>query len=522
VLDATKAWWLDLTDPADVAGVPDSIRELYAQTWTRANPDADRPATGADGPWRVTLDIPSMRPFLQHAENRELRKKVYDAHVTRASSGDLDNTPLIDRILTLRQQQAEALGYENYAAMSLSRKMATLEGVDALTERLRAASLAPAKAELDEIRAFAADHGFDGEIEHHDIGFWRRQLRESRFDFTQEQLKPYFPLPRVLDGLFALVHRIFGVTIVAADGEVPVWDDDVQYFRVVDDRGATIAGFYLDPYSRPENKRGGAWMNDAQGRWRRGASVDLPIAYLVCNGTPPVGDRPSLMTFDDVETLFHEFGHGLQHMLTVVDDPDVAGIAGVEWDAVELPSQFMENWCYHEPTLIGLTRHVDTGEPLPRELFEKIVAARTFHAGTFMLRQLLYGATDIELHARYTPGGDRTPFDVMRDVAATTQVMAPVEHDRFLCAFGHIFAGGYAAGYYSYKWAEVLSADAFEAFIEAGLDDENATAEVGRRFRDTVLALGGSRHPSEVYRAFRGRDAEPDALLRLYDLAPAA
>jgi oligopeptidase A len=302
--------------------------------------------------------------------------------------------------------------------------------------------------------------------------------------------------------------------VSAADGEAPVWHKDVRFFHVQDESGRQVASFYLDPYSRPENKRGGAWMDDCLGRRRLHGLLQLPVAHLICNSTPPVGKTPSLMTFREVETLFHEFGHGLQHMLTRVDYADAAGINGVEWDAVELPSQFMENWCYHRPTLLGLSSHYETGEPLPEELFEKIRAARTFQAGMQMLRQLLFGMTDMALHHGYSRSAGESVFDVQRRISEKTSVLPLLPEDRSLCSFTHIFAGGYAAGYYGYKWAEVLSADAFSAFEEAGLENEQAVARIGRRFRDTVLAQGGARHPMDVFRDFRGRDPSPQPLLR--------
>jgi oligopeptidase A len=305
----------------------------------------------------------------------------------------------------------------------------------------------------------------------------------------------------------------------SADGEAPVWHKDVRFFHIDNEQGQHIASFYLDPYSRPQNKRGGAWMDDCLSRRWADGKLQLPVAHLVCNSTPPVGDKPSLMTFREVETLFHEFGHGLQHMLTTVDYADASGINGVEWDAVELPSQFMENWCYHKPTLIGMTAHYETGEPLPDELFEKIRAARTFRSGTMMLRQLNFGMTDMELHTKFNPDGSETILDVQKRITAKTSLLPMLPEDRSLCAFSHIFSGGYSAGYYSYKWAEVLSADAFSAFEEAGLGDEKAVAQTGRRFRDTVLSEGGGRHPMEIFKSFRGREPKPEALLRHSGLA---
>jgi len=510
VLDATKAWALELRRPEDVEGVPRSLLELAAQAARQAG---DETATADAGPWRITLDAPSYVPFMQHGRRRELREQLYRACVTRASSGEHDNTPLLERILRLRREQAALLGFASYAAMSLHSKMAPdVAAVERLLGELREASWDAALRDLDDLRALAREDGAAeaDDLKNWDAAFWAERLRERRYAYSDEALRPYFPLPRVLDGLFALAGRLFDVRVRAADGEAPVWHPDVRFFRVEDAHGAPVAAFYLDPYSRPAEKRGGAWMDEVVGR----GPGRLPIAHLVCNQVPPVGDRPSCMTFDEVHTLFHEFGHGLQHMLTAVNRPLAAGIRNVEWDAVELPSQFMENWCYHRETLLGLSRHVDTGEPLPDELFEKLVAARTFRAGSDMLRQLYFAFLDLELHQRWSPEGGESVFDVQRRVAARTTVLPPLPEDRFLCGFTHIFAGGYAAGYYSYKWAEVLSADAFSAFEEAGLEDPRAVAATGRRFRDTVLALGGSRHPMDVFKAFRGREPSTAALLR--------
>ncbi len=533
VLDATKAWTLMLRSADEVAGLPRSLLELAAQAAREAGETA---ATPDGGPWRITLDAPSFFPFMQHARRRDLRERVYRARVALASSGELDNAPLLGRSLSLRREEAELLGYASFAELSLATKMASdVAAVTQLLEELYEASSEAARRDLAELRDFAAAHpeletpdrGSEApapEPAHWDVPFWAERLREDRFAYTDEQLRPYFPLPRVLDGLFDLVRRLFGVVVVLADGETPVWHEDVRFFRVNDPDGRPIAGFFLDPYSRPAEKRGGAWMDECVGRSRlytdEHGDPRRPVAYLVCNQTPPVDGKPSLMSFSEVETLFHEFGHGLQHMLTRVDYGLAAGIRDVEWDAVELPSQFMENWCYHGATLLGMSRHYETGEPLPEELFDKIRAARTYRAGSATLRQLMFGFTDLELHHGYDPDGDVTPFDVQRRVAERTSVIPPLPEDRFLCSFGHIFAGGYAAGYYSYKWAEVLSADAFAAFEEADLDDAEAVAETGRRFRDTVLALGGSRPAMEVFKAFRDREPRTEALLRHSGLLP--
>ncbi|GBE91107.1 M3 family metallopeptidase [Nostoc cycadae] len=518
VLDATKAYSLTLTTQAEVDGLPQSSLSLAAQA---ARAAGEENATPENGPWRITLDFPSYGPFMQHSTRRDLREHLYKAYITRASSGELDNNPLIVRILELRQELANLLGYKNFAELSLASKMApNVAAVEALLEELRSASYDAATKELAELKAFAAAKGAPEatDLQHWDISFWAERQREEKFAFTTEELRPYFPLPQVLDGLFGLVKRLFGVTVTPADGQAPVWHEDVRYFQIADETGKPIAYFYLDPFSRPAEKRGGAWMDVCINRSKindNGAtSVRLPVAYLVCNQTPPVDGKPSLMTFYEVETLFHEFGHGLHHMLTKVDYTSAAGINNVEWDAVELPSQFMENWCYERPTLFGMAKHYETGEPLPEHYYQKLLASRNYMSGSATLRQIHFSTVDIELHDRYRPGGDETPAQVRQRIAKTTTVLPPLPEDSFLCAFGHIFEGGYAAGYYSYKWAEVLSADAFAAFEEAGLDDEAAVQTTGRRYRDTVLALGGSKHPMEIFKAFRGREPSTVSLLR--------
>ena len=513
VLDATKSFYLDVIDPADADGLPESFRRMASAAWSQANEESE--SSSDNGPWRVTLDAPSFGPFLEHCRNRNLREQVYRAYISRASSGETDNTPLIAEILQLRQAQAKLLGFDNYAALSLTRKMAgSVHRVEAMFDQLLESALEKGQGELDEITQYAGEHGHDGPLSHWDVAFWAERLREERFDYTDEELRPYFSLDRVLNGLFEVCHRLFGINVRRADDKAPRWHDDVRFYEIDNENGDHIAAFYLDPYSRPENKRGGAWMNDCIARSVTSRETRLPIAHLVCNGTPPVGEVPSLMTFREVETLFHEFGHGLQHMLTVIDERDASGINGVEWDAVELPSQFMENWCYHRPTLLGMAVHHETAETLPDELFRRICASRTYRAASAMLRQLQFGMTDIQLHSAFDPHGSESAFDIFQRISDATSPMPALPENRFLCSFQHIFAGGYAAGYYSYKWAEVLSADAFGAFEEVGLDNEAAVAETGRRFRDTVLALGGSRHPMEIFQEFRGREPNVDALLR--------
>jgi oligopeptidase A len=518
VLDATKAYSLILTTPEEIAGLPASLLGQAAQSARAAGHEA---ATPTDGPWVITLDAPSYLPFMQHSQRRDLREQVYKALVSRAASGEYNNLGNIDRILELRREMSNLLGFANFAELSLASKMApNVAAVESLLESLRSASFDAAKQDLEDLRAFAISTGAAAanDLNHWDIAYWSERLREAKFDFNAEELRPYFPLEQVLSGLFNLAQKLFGITITAADGQAPIWNPDVRYFQVTNEQQQPIAYFYLDPYSRPAEKRGGAWMADCVNRAKLtdvdGSKVRLPIAYLICNQTPPVDSKPSLMTFGEVETLFHEFGHGLQHMLTTVDYVGASGISNVEWDAVELPSQFMENWCYHRPTLLSLGKHYETGEPLPEHYYQKLLAARTFMSGSAMLRQIHFSWLDLELHSHYQPGGTETITDVRNRLAKISMVIPPIPEDNFLCSFGHIFAGGYAAGYYSYKWAEVLSADAFAAFEDAGLDDPDAIGSTGRRFRDTVLSLGGSQHPMEVFTAFRGREPDPAALLR--------
>ena len=514
VLDATKSFELIIEDAAATEGWPRTLRQGAVHSWNTARADGPR-ATAEQGPWRITLDFPSYVPFMEHHRDRTQREQVYRAYMQRASSGEWDNSPLIARILKLRREKVALLGFENYAEFSLASKMAPdVAAVQQMFDELVQAARQPAQADLEALRQLAGASGQADPIEHWDVPFWAERLREKKFEFTDEQLRPYFPLHRVVDGLFALCTRLFDVVFERADGRAPVWHPDVQFYCVKNNRGATIAWFYLDPYSRPSEKRGGAWMDNCLHRRYVDGELRHPVVHLCCNGTPPVGDVPSLMSFSEVTTLFHEFGHGLQAMLTTVDYADAAGINGIEWDAVELASQFMENWCYHKPTLLGMAKHHDTGETLPDGLFDKIAAARTYRAGSMMLRQLEFGITDMKLHTEFNPDGGATAFEVHQQIAQDLNPLPPLPEGRFLCAFSHIFAGGYAAGYYSYKWAEVLSADAFAAFEDAGLEDDDAIAALGRRYRDTVLASGGGRDPMNVFHDFRGRGPSTEALLR--------
>ncbi len=526
LLDATKAFALELSAADEVSGLPESLLRAAAAAHAGAH-GLGQPGAAGRGPWRITLDAPSYLPFMEHSRRRDLRERLYRAFIARAAGGDTDNLPLVERILALRREMARLLGYATYAEFSLAAKMApSVAGVEALLAELRAAALPRAQGELAELTAYAHAHGFPGAdaLALWDLAFWAERLREERYAYRDEELRPYFALPAVLDGMFATANRLFGVQVRAADGTAEVWHESVRYFIVADEHGRDIASFFLDPYTRPRDKRGGAWMDNACDRKRlQDGSLRLPVAYLVCNQTAPLADTPSLMTFREVETLFHEFGHGLQHMLTTVEYPEAAGINNVEWDAVELPSQFMENWCYHRPTMLGavdrpgLARHWQSGAPLPGALFERVLQARTYRAGAATLRQVYLASLDLELHHRYAAGDAAAAgggaLAVQQRIANANSVLPPLAEDRMLCGFSHLFAGGYAAGYYSYKWAEVLAADAFAAFAEAGLERDEAVRATGRRFRDTVLAQGGSRHPLEVFAAFRGRAPSSEALL---------
>ncbi|XVF61468.1 hypothetical protein PTKIN_Ptkin08bG0131700 [Pterospermum kingtungense] len=523
VLDATKKFEKLIMDKKEIEGLPATALGLAAQTAVSKGHDN---ATAENGPWVITLDFPSYISVMQHARHRALREEVYCAYITRASSGDLDNTPVINQILKLRFEKAKLLNYNNYAEVSMATKMATVDKAEELLEKLRSASWSAAFQDVEDLKSYSKSQGASeaDNLSHWDISFWSERLRESKYNINEEELRPYFSFPKVMDGLFNLAKTIFGIDIEPADGLAPVWNKDVHFYCVKDSSGSPIAYFYFDPYSRPSEKRGGAWMDEVVARSRvlsrSGTTARLPVAHMVCNQTPPVGDKPSLMTFREVETVFHEFGHALQHMLTKQDEGLVAGIRGIEWDAVELPSQFMENWCYHRDTLMSIAKHYETGESLPEEVYSKLLAARTFRAGSLSLHQIQFASLDLELHTKYVPDGTESIYDVHHRVSRKTQVIPPLPEDRFLCSFNHIFAGGYAAGYYSYKWAEVLSADAFSAFEDAGLDDIKAVKETGHKFRETILALGGGKAPLKVFVEFRGREPSPEALLRHNGLLP--
>ena len=513
-LDSTKAWSMTLTSKDEIDGLPDFSVAFASQDYNIASKSTT--STPQTGPWRFTQNGPSLIPFMENSKRRDLREKMYRARIAIASTGDFDNTPIISKILTLKQEQSKLLGFNTFAEQSLATKMAgSVEAVDRLLEELLSASWSGAQQEHKDLESYATEKGFQEKILEWDVAYYSERLKEEKYQYSEDELRPYFPIAKVLEGMFSLVRKIFAIRVEAADGQAPIWHCDVRFFKIFDvASNEHIASFYLDPFARAGLKRAGAWMDDCIQRRKDGALLDLPVAHLVCNGTPPIGDKPGLMSFDEINTLFHEFGHGLQHMLTVVDDQGASGISGVEWDAVELASQFMENWLYHEPLLRSISGHVDTKATLPEVYVTKILAARNYRAASDMLRQLQLGLTDIELHHRYLAGGKESAHEAFARIAARTSVFPPRPENRFLCAFSHIFAGGYSAGYYSYKWAEVLSADAYSAFEEAGLDNDLALEQTGKRYRDTVLAMGGGTHPMEVFKKFRGREPSPKALLK--------
>ena len=511
VLDASEAWALPL-DEAQLAGLPPSARDLLA---------GQAKAKGKDG-FLATLKGPVVQALLTYADDRALRETVYTAYNTRASdqgphAGQFDNSERIAQILALRHESARLLGFPSAAHESLEDKMAgTLERVLAFLRELAAKARPVAQRELDGLRAFASAELNLPDLQPWDVAYASEKLRVARYAFEEEQLKPYFSQQKVLDGVLAIATDVFGVRF-AERHDISTWHPDVQYFDVIDADGAVRAGVYFDHYAR-EGKRGGAWMDVC--RTRLSLTGQIPVAYLTCNAAPPAEGRPSLLTHDDVITVFHEFGHGLHHLLTEIGWPAVSGINGVEWDAVELPSQFMENFGWKREALDRFARHWQTGEALPDELFAKMIAARHFHAGLFLVRQLEFALYDFRLHLEYDPlRGPRT-LEILDDVRREVAVLTPPAWQRFPHAFTHIFAGGYAAGYYSYLWAEVLSADAFGAFEEAAAAAGSVfDAATGARYRREILAVGGSRPALESFIAFRGREPDPMALLRSYGLA---
>ncbi|WP_279489957.1 oligopeptidase A [Aeromonas veronii] len=505
VLDATQGWHKLVADEAELAGLPDSVRAAARQM---------AELKGKEG-WLFTLDIPSYLPVMMYADNRELRAEMYEAFTTRASdqgpnAGKWDNSAIMNELLTLRRELAQLLGFANYAELSLATKMAdkTEQVVSFLTD-LAAKSLPQGKAELEEIRAFAAEQHGQSELAAWDLAYYAEKLKQHKFSISDEQLRPYFPASKVVKGLFEVVKRVFGMKVRERLG-IDTWHPDVRFYDIFDADDELRGSFYLDLYAR-EHKQGGAWMDVCLGRrYRQDGSLQKPVAYLTCNFNGPVDGKPALFTHNEVVTLFHEFGHGIHHMLTRIDVAGVAGINGVAWDAVELPSQFLENWCWESEALAFISGHYETGEPLPADLLEKMLTARNFQAAMQMLRQLEFALFDFRLHQEFDPANPAQLPALLDEVRSQVAVMTPPAFNRFQHSFSHIFAGGYAAGYYSYKWAEVLSADAFSRFEEEGIFNP----ATGQSFLKNILEKGGSKEPMELFRAFRGREPKVDALLR--------
>ena len=521
LLDATNAYALLIDDAEKVAGIPDDVLQSAQQLAA---------ADGKTG-WKFTLHMPSYLPVLQYADNRDLREQMYRAYATRASEFDSqgdsskDNMPLINKILELRREAAHMLGYDSYAEVSLATKMATSpqQVLDFLT-KLAAKAKPYAVADLQALQQFAAEKLNLKKLEAWDLAYVSEKLRQERYAFSDQEVKQYFPEDKVLTGMFKVVEKLYGIRITLAvpARNIQCWHPDVKFFDIHDANGELIGQFYLDLYARP-TKRGGAWMDDAVTRRRiddqhtAKHAIQLPVAYLTCNFSAPVTmahqPRPALFTHNEVIVLFHEFGHGLHHLMTKVEDLGVSGINGVEWDAVELPSQFMENFCWEWDVLTGMTQHIETGESLPKALFDKMIKAKNFQSGLQMLRQIEFALFDMHVHFDFKPDGNRTVLQLLDDIRNQVAVIIPPDFNRFPNSFAHIFAGGYAAGYYSYKWAEVLSADAYSMFEETASDGV-VNAATGSHFLEEILAVGGSRSALESFIAFRGREPELDALLR--------
>lgn len=503
VMDATMGWTKHVTDKDELAGMPESALAAAAQAAKQKELDG----------WLFTLDIPSYLPVMLYADNRALREQMYRAFATRASdqgpnAGKWDNTAIIQEILALRTESAKMLGFNNYAESSLATKMASsTEQVTGFLEDLATRSLPQAQADLDEVKQYAAQQHQVDALEAWDVPYYSEKLKQEKYTISDEMLRPYFPEERVLHGLFETVQRLYGLKIIEQPG-IDTWHDDVRYFTITDNADALRGSFYLDLYARA-NKRGGAWMDECRvRREQKDGEMQLPVAYLTCNFNGPVGDTPALFTHDEVVTLFHEFGHGLHHMLTKMTVAGVSGVNGVPWDAVELPSQFLENWCWEEEALNFISGHYETGDPLPEELLDRMLAARDFQSAMQMVRQLEFSLFDFNLHQQEGEQVDvQAELDKVRQKVA---VIVPPEFNRFQNSFGHIFAGGYAAGYYSYKWAEVLSADAFSKFEEDGIFNR----DTGKAFLHNILEMGGSREPMDLFVAFRGREPNVEALLR--------
>jgi len=521
VLDATNAFSI-LVDENRISGLPADVLAAAREAAQKDETRTDGTPTGARPGWKFTLQMPSYLAVMQYADDRALRETLYRENATRASEfgkPEWDNTPLIARILTLRREDAQLLGYASFAEVSLVPKMAqTPAQVLAFLRDLAGRARPFAERDLAELGQFAEQELGLEKLESWDLAYASEKLRAKRYSFSDQEVKQYFPETQVLPGMFQLVQDLYQIRISETSAEA--WHEDVRFFEIHNTAGERIGQFYVDLYAR-ESKRGGAWMDGAISRRRRQQGIQIPVAYLNCNFARPVGGKPALLTHDDVITLFHEFGHGLHHLLTRVEDLGVAGINGVEWDAVELPSQFMENFCWEWEVLEHLTRHVDADQPLPRPLYDKMLAAKNFQSGLATLRQIEFALFDMRLHSDFNPESGRAAQQLLDEVRREVAVLVPPAWSRFPNSFSHVFAGGYAAGYYSYKWAEVLSADAYSVFEEMRGSKGVLDPDTGRRFRDEILAVGGSRPAAESFRAFRGREPSVDALLRHSGMIPA-
>ncbi len=504
LLDATNAWSKLINHEQDLAGLPASAIAQAKQTAANLNQEG----------WMITLQFPSYQAVMTYADDRELRREHYQAYATRASDQapeheQWDNSLIMQQILALRHEKAQLLGFNNYAELSLATKMADKpEDVLDFLENLADRSWRHARKDLADLNEFAKKHYGVNELHSWDLSYYSEKMRQHFYQLSQEEVKAYFPITRVIPGLFAVVEKLYGLQINEIT-DFDNWHPDVRFFEIHDESGELRGQFYFDLYARTK-KRGGAWMDDCVGRKKFNGAIQTPVAYLTCNFTPPTGTEPSLLTHDDVTTLFHEFGHGLQHMLTKVDHLGVSGINGVEWDAVELPSQFMENWCWEQDALALISGHYQTGETLPNSLFNKMLAAKNFQAGMIMVRQLEFSLFDFRIHKDYDPEKGARIYEILDQVRAQVAVVTPPKFNRFAHSFSHIFAGGYAAGYYSYKWAEVLSSDAYSLFEEKGIFDQ----KTGKAFLTTILEKGGTEDAMDLFIQFRGRKPNIDALLR--------
>lgn len=519
LMDETNAWQHVIEDKSGMAGFSDAQLAMFSQNHTRLNGEKSSPEVG---PWTITLDGPSYMAVVESSRDRDLREKVYLAYLNRATEGEKSNIPLTKEILSLRRELSSLLGYKNYVELSLDSKMAnSVEEIRDLFGLLREPAKKQALQEYEAIKEFAAElEGKAVDIEPWDLSFYAKRFEEKKYGIEESELKKYFEYEHVLSGLFKLTEKLFSLKIKAEVPPVKPWDPSVKYYEILSASGEKVAGFLVDPFSRPENKRGGAWMFSAQHRVKLPDGTDkIPVAYLTCNFTPPSESSPSTLSFRDVETLFHEFGHGLQHMLTDIDLYSVSGIQGVEWDAVEVASQFMENWCYHVPTLVSLTKHVETGEQISQDLVGKILARRTFRSGHHILRQATFAESDLLAHLDENPSASVALdyFEAADKKYGYLETHHP-DQGKFMYGFGHIFAGGYASGYYSYMWADVLAADCFSSFEEVGLENEKEIFELGQKYKSTILGLGGAVAPGEVFEKFKGRNPKPDALMRNYGL----